>query len=192
MNYKKCSICGQVLPIDKFYKRSKKGNLYRSSCIDCERLNHIWYGMKERCYNKSSKSYINYGARGITMCEEWKNSYKSFEEWAIDNGYDRTLTIDRIDVNGDYEPLNCKWSTRQEQSLNQRVHKNTQTGIRGVYPTAYKGYLSVIVLNGKFVFRKTYKTLDEAIRHRNTFIKENDLPNKLSEYPLNKQGANIC
>ena len=63
---------------------------------------------------------MNYGGRGITVCDEWKNSFESFYEWAMSNGYREDLTIDRINVNGNYEPSNCRWATIAEQQANKR------------------------------------------------------------------------
>ena len=84
------------------------------------RLYHIWENMKKRCKNKNDHHYHNYGGRGITVCQEWNNSFCAFRLWALSNGYSNDLTIDRIDVNGNYEPLNCRWITQQEQSKNLR------------------------------------------------------------------------
>ena len=87
------------------------------------RLYTIWSGMKQRCYYPKHKDYHNYGGRGITICDEWKENFKAFYEWAITHGYRDDLTIDRKDVNGNYTPDNCKWSTWREQRLNQRPRK---------------------------------------------------------------------
>jgi len=84
-----------------------------------------WRGIKQRCFLKSRDGYENYGGRGITMCDEWlgKNGFYNFYNWAIQNGYKKGLTIDRIDVNGNYEPTNCRWVTMKTQGNNRRNNK---------------------------------------------------------------------
>lgn len=86
------------------------------------RLDNIWAAMKQRCYYKKSISYRLYGARGIKVCDKWKNNSSAFMEWAKENGYADNLSIDRINVNGNYEPSNCRWATIQEQNSNQRTN----------------------------------------------------------------------
>lgn len=76
-----------------------------------------WNGMLQRCENKKQSSYRNYGGRGIKVCAEW-HDVKNFIEWAYSNGYEKELSIDRIDANGNYEPSNCRWVTMKEQSFN--------------------------------------------------------------------------
>ena len=84
------------------------------------RLYQKWSGMKRRCYNPNESVYPSYGGRGITVCDEWKNSYINFRDWALSNGYNDNLTIERKDVNGNYEPDNCTWISFDEQRKNKR------------------------------------------------------------------------
>ena len=84
------------------------------------RLYRIWQAMKSRCYYPKNKCYHCYGGRGISICDEWKSSFNSFALWALSNGYKDDLSIDRIDVDGNYEPNNCRFATNGEQQKNKR------------------------------------------------------------------------
>ena len=84
------------------------------------RLLSIYHNMVNRCYNEKSINYKDYGGRGLKICSEWKSNYKAFKSWAIENGYNDFLSIDRIDVNCGYEPANCRWVDRTTQNNNKR------------------------------------------------------------------------
>lgn len=79
-----------------------------------------WQCMKQRCSNPNDISYKYYGGRGISVCEEWKNSYQAFCEWAMNNGYNTGLSLDRIDNDKNYCPENCRWVPLVEQKRNKR------------------------------------------------------------------------
>lgn len=86
------------------------------------RLYRIWRGMKKRCFDKNNKDYYNYGGRGISVCNEWKNDFYCFYQWSMNNGYSEELTIDRINANGNYEPTNCRWVTTYVQNRNKNFN----------------------------------------------------------------------
>lgn len=82
------------------------------------RLYNIWIDMKRRCYNPNKQFYYCYGGKGVEVCNEWRDDYLAFKEWALANGYRDDLTFDRVDSDGNYEPSNCRWATPAEQANN--------------------------------------------------------------------------
>lgn len=138
------------------------------------KLYRVLAGMKSRCSNKNEPGYKHYGGRGIRVCEEWLNSFEAFESWALSNGYEEGLSIERIDVNGNYCPENCKWATSLEQCNNMR---------RNIRVT-YLGKTQTIAQWAREL-GKEYNTL-RCSYHRGTFppTKENahKRRNKLIEY----------
>ncbi|WP_052353873.1 hypothetical protein [Neobacillus jeddahensis] len=97
------------------------------------RLHSLWRKMKDRCNNQRASNYCNYGGRGITICNSWNEDFMSFYQWAIANDYNDRLSIERVSVNGNYEPSNCKWIKPREQSRNKRDTQYTE--INGVTKT---------------------------------------------------------
>lgn len=90
---------------------------------------NIWQHMKKRCYNKNCLDYKDYGGRGITVCDEWKDDFRSFYDWSMANGWEKGLYIDRINNDGNYEPSNCRWTTMTVQANNtRRIHAITYNG----------------------------------------------------------------
>lgn len=115
---------------DKEVEKDLSNGRRQKSC-GCNRIIHgetgtrlyvTWHQMKRRCLEKNNKDYKNYGRRGIKVCKKWLK-YILFRNWAIDNGYKNDLTIDRIDNDGNYEPNNCRWISRLENSRNRRTNK---------------------------------------------------------------------
>lgn len=101
-------------------------------------LYQVWNNMKRRCYDKSNKSYCRYGGRGITVCDEWLSDFKPFYDWAISNGYQKGLTVDRKNNNGNYHPLNCRFATPKMQARNTRQTKLTEQRAKHIR-ILYKG-----------------------------------------------------
>lgn len=133
--------CGAVITAAS--NNLKRGNTTSCGCFQAEcasqmgatnkkhgksrtRLHKVWCGMIRRCYAPGTPYYKHYGGRGIAVCDEWRKDFQSFYDWAMANGYNPSAprgecTIDRIDVNGNYEPANCRWVPMKVQTANRRL-----------------------------------------------------------------------
>lgn len=123
--------CG-CLNREKTIARQTKHGLYSRASKKENQLYRVWEHMKRRCYNPNDKHYKDYGGRGITVCDEWRDDFGAFHDWAIANGYKKEVlpnginkwTIDRIDNEEGYFPDNCRWITIQEQQYNKRGNRH--------------------------------------------------------------------
>lgn len=143
----------------------------------------IWQNMKNRCYNENAKSYKDYGAKGITVCDEWMGSVLSFHRWAIDNKWEAHLQIDRKDNNGPYCPDNCHFVTKGVTLFNKGIYSSSKTGHTGVCPRGEE-YLVYVSINGKNKYIGIALYIAVAVAMRNKYISDNGLPNKLQSVPL--------
>ena len=153
-------------------KHLRKFNIYGDPLMGKENELHsmkhtpeykIWLSMKHRCFNQKSTNYEYYGERGITVCDKWRNSFLAFYK---DMGDSNGLTLDRVNVNGNYEPSNCRWIDKITQSRNQRIRKDNKTGVKGVQYLKNGLYKSMITVNYKKIHLGYFNTLDEAVKSR--------------------------
>jgi outer membrane receptor protein involved in Fe transport len=133
------------------------------------RLYRTWAGMKQRCYNIKETHYKDYGGRGITVCDEWRDSFLSFYKWSMENGYDTSLTIDRNNNDGSYCPDNCQWiSHRANTSIGKRrKFSNNKSGFTGVsFDNTRNKWFSSIRVNDKNINLGRYVDINDAIKAR--------------------------
>ena len=151
----------------------------RTHLMSHTRLYNIWSLMKRRCDNPKMNNYEHYGGRGISYCNEWKN-FEPFRDWALSHGYADNLSIDRIDVDGNYEPSNCRWATKREQVINRR--HTGWVGYEGIVKDA-TGYRAQVSVNGKKIYIAHSKNdIEFLVRKRNEYIEKHGLPNRKNVY----------
>ena len=122
----KCTSCG-CYQKEAIVKAKRKHGMFGT------RIYSVWATMIQRCSNPHNSKYKNYGARGISVCKEWSDSFEAFYEWSMSNGYADNLTIDRINVDGNYEPANCRWIGMIDQENNRT--NNVLITINGITKT---------------------------------------------------------
>lgn len=139
------------------------------------RLYTIYLSIKQRCYYTKHIHYKDYGGRGIKMCDEWldkENGFTNFYKWAIANGYSDDLSIDRINVDGNYEPNNCRWANMFTQAWNRRPPSSNKSGHIGVQIQPNQKYTAYIRRKGKRCHLGTFNTYEEAVEARERAEKE--------------------
>jgi CENP-B-like protein len=129
-------------------------------------LHTRWEKIKARCFNKNATHYEDYGGRGITMCDQWKNDFMSFFNWAITNGYKKELEIDRINNNGDYEPINCRWVTRSQNLSNTRRNVYVELNGERITLTEACNKLGLKFVTIASRMKKLNLSFDEAIVYK--------------------------
>ena len=139
------------------------------------RLYSTWRDMLRRCYDERTKTYDYYGGRGIKVCERWHKIENFMED--MSGSHIDGLTLDRIDSNGNYEPSNCRWATKTEQSTNQRIRKDNKTGYVGIYKKENNKYTATVRAFGKSKYLGTFSNIMDAVITRDNFIKDNNLQN---------------
>lgn len=143
------------------------------------RLHHTWRMMRYRCQNKNLPIYQKYGARGISVCEEWDASFIVFRDWSLSNGYTDELTIDRIDSDGDYCPKNCRWVDYSVQNANLKKSVKNTSGYVGVsFDNRRKRWRATITYQGKYKQLGEFDDIGDAINARNHYIDTHKLPHK--------------
>lgn len=135
-----------------------------------ERIHKEWRGILHRCKNPSASHYENYGGRGITVCDEWKEDFMVFYEWSMQNGYADNLTLDRKDNDKGYSPDNCRWVTHMENCHNRGKRKDCKSSHSGVRKTVFRSgnvkYRATICANYKKINLGYFDTEEEAVKAR--------------------------
>ena len=151
----------------------------------------LWKNIKTRCYNPNTNCSKYYFEKRIKVCDEWRNNFKSFYDWAINNGWKKELEIDRINSNGDYEPNNCRFVTDRVNTLNrQLLQVNNTSGYRGVnWNNQRNKWQARITVNGKRILIGFHEFRFIAALKRDYFILDNNLQN---EYKLQIFKKNTC
>lgn len=143
-------------------------------------LHTVWSGMMDRCYNKNCTEFKNYGARGITVCQEWRADFMVFYRWAI-NKYKKGLQIDREDNDLGYSPDNCRFVTQSVNTANTR-NRRSSLGVRGVYRNSGSNkFYATVAYENKSFYIGNFSSISDAILARNKFIVEHKFPHKLQE-----------
>lgn len=149
--------------------------------LHSNRFYNTWKHMLHRCSNPNNKDYKDYGGRGITVCEEWLD-VTNFVAWCdLTHPKLEWYSLDRINVDGNYEPNNCRWADTLTQRLNQRISTANTSGFVGVdFRPSENKYVARISVLGNRVYIGYFDSIEEAVQARDNYITQNNLPHKLS------------
>lgn len=177
----------------------KSGNTKGCGCLRGGLVKHglsstkeysCWLGMRNRCCNQKSPDYENYGGRGINVCARWINSFENFYSDMRD--CPEGFSLDRIDVNGNYEPGNCRWADNSKQAFNTKIYSSNTSGVPGVHFHSDSGkYKARISKNGKRIELGHFKELKDAIkaRHEAEIFYFGELKIKMADAMLKASGV---
>ena len=184
-----CAYCGKEFEANS--NNIKVGNTKSCGCqrkginkthgLESNKFYSTYNAMWARCFNPKNKAYKYYGGRGITICEEWLD-ITNFIAW-VESTHPNIegVSLDRIDVDGNYEPNNCRWADASTQALNKRMMKSNTSGYVGVHWDKSKDkWVASIRINNKPIKIGTFLTKEEAVLARDNYIIQNNLPHKLS------------
>ena len=166
--------CGCLRPKENSKGRPSNQDDISESKI---KLYNVYNFMKARCYNESVTQFKDYGGRGIKVCDRWLNNFNSFYVWAITSGYSEGLTLDRVDVNKDYEPDNCRFTSRSTQSQNTReIRISNTSGYRGVsWNKVTNKWISQIWVSNTHQYLGQYSTALDAGKAYERYVRLNNL-----------------
>jgi hypothetical protein len=207
--YKRLTVIDEVLPQQRPRKWNcvcqcgtgkaiigsslKNGNTTSCGCFQKEqvtlhgesntRLYSCWAAMIKRCTKSTDRSYQFYGAIGITVCQEWLNSFESFRDWALHSGYSDELSIDRIQGASVYSPTTCRWETPIIQARNRRKRTSTLSKFIGVYRTGINTYHVELTVNKKVISLGTHTEEETAAKIRDTYIRTHSLTGFTLNFP---------
>lgn len=142
-------------------------NAQNGNVIKYPKIYKAWKSIQDRCYIVDRDNFERFGGKGIRVCDEWLDSFDSFLKWSLENGYSDEFNLNRIDITGNYEPNNCRWSTVYKQMQNRGMFKNNKTGVNGVTYSEKQGRFRAYISRDDI--RKnlgSFPTLEEAKKAR--------------------------
>lgn len=172
----KC-VCGKEVVLATVHLLGNKSRRPSKSC-GCQeykydgkvkqhfRVYSIWHNLIGRCYKVERKNYERFGAKGVYVCDEWKNDFITFLDWSLNNGYSEEFTLMRVDIKKPYEPSNCKWADDCSKAQNKGILRNNKTGKTGVSKNKDGTYRAYIQRNHKSRNLGIFSTIEEAVTAR--------------------------